>query len=171
MPDAPANFDTMLVLVGGLGASQLGDIRDATRRPRLLVTELHDCGYLIGNLPDIVSHIMAMKTAYPGISRVVVVDHSMAWIVGKHAANAGLVDYLITLDPVGAPGIGHDVWPTWKGKPVAGEFWKANPTPFIAQLYVADGPAIITVDCSHNDLPHRPEVIAAVRAAQAGAMP
>jgi len=133
-----------------------------------MIRQIDDVGYEWGNIPNIESAIAKVKTENPSIVRVVAVGHSMGWITIKHAALAGLLDYMIALDPVGVPFVSKDMWPIINGIKQPGDFCKANPTPFITQLYVSDGPEIRQVDCGHNELAHRQEVFDAVLAAVKG---
>ena len=162
---------TILVLCGGLGSNQLyiaPSIYDAVRAadPTVAIVRVDDPGYIIGKIPPINDIIAKAKVANSSADRVVLVDHSMGWITGAKASLDGLVDFLIALDAVGLAGVTSDKWPRparFNGERQPGILAKAmRPTPFIAQLYINDGPEIQEFDLMHNDLPHDPKIVQAV---------
>lgn len=162
-------IDTLAIFCGGLGHNQFRDAPTAATQcpPNVQVEFLDDEGYLLGTIPPICTMIFEQQQTAQKL-RVVVIDHSMGWIAGAKAALEGLVDYLIVLDAVGVPGVSNENWPRVNGVRQPGLLYRAQWTPGITQLWIADGPAIIDVPVGHNELPHDPGVIASILAAIGG---
>jgi len=149
---------TLVVVVGGLGFSQLGDLRHAVAEkcPQATVVSA-------GGWDGYKTDLKALATAKPH-QHIILVGHSFGCqAIAEAAAQLPKVDLAVFIDPAWddfrlSKNIDHYLWYQRSGIGIERE----------AKIVGAAAPKTITG--GHNDIPHAPELIADVVVAINGTM-